>query len=282
MRLDRKKTLRRRQKKSRTRRRRAVQARQRGGSSLPKIAVITAIFGDYDTLKEPTDVLHKEKVDWFCFTDSTTFSSPTWKIDQRPYHIENETAEQKTLPNSFSNIQDPKIKSMISAKYYKLQTHKVEPLKGYQYYIWVDGSISLRPTFLENMFTFIRSGKQLVNFKHPERQTVKNEMEFSKDIGKYKSQPLKAQYEAYVKEGFPDTQGLFENTIQCKQNNPAINSVFDEWWLQNLKWSYQDQISYTYSLWKHSVMPDHVIHEKVFKNQNYSYLELKTFGKHLE
>ena len=281
MRLGRKKTLRKRVKKSRTRRR-AIKTRQRGGNPLPKIAVITAIFGDYDTLKEPVDVLHKEKVDWYCFTDSTKFSSSIWKIDTRPYHIEHETPEQKTLPNSFAKIQDPKIKSMMSAKYYKLQTHMVEPLKGYQYYIWVDGSISLRPTFLENMLKFITAGKQLVNFKHPARNTVKDEMEFSKDIGKYRSQPLKKQYEAYVKEGFPDTQGLFENTIQCKQNNQKINSVFDEWWKQNLTWSYQDQISYTYSLWKHSVMPDQVIYEKVFENKDYSYLQLETFGNHLK
>lgn len=255
--------------------------RQRGGNPLPKIAVITAIFGDYDTLKEPTDVRLKEKVDWFCFTDSTTYSSPLWKIDRRPYHLENETEEEKKYRNSISGTQYQKVKQMMSAKYYKLQTHKVESLKGYQYYIWVDGSISLRPTFLENMFKFITSGKKLINFKHL-RNSVKDEMMASIHMTKYKNQPLQMQYNAYLQDGFPDTQGLFENTIICKQNNPSINRAFDEWWLQNLKWTYQDQISYTYSLWKHNVYPDQIIYESVFDNPNYSYLKREHYVKHLD
>ncbi len=220
-------------------------------------------------------------MDWFCFTDSKTFSSPVWKIDTTPYHLQAETPQQKELRNSFAKITDPRTRNMMAAKYYKLQTHKLPPLKQYQYYIWIDGSISLQPTFLDEMLKFIQQGKRLVNFKHPDRSKVEEEMKFSLDITKYKSQPMEQQLAAYKAEGFPDTQGLFENTIQCKKNDPAINAVFDEWWAQNLKWTYQDQISYTYSLWKHKQMPDQVIHEKVFDNKVYSFLNKDTFKKHI-
>ena len=41
------------------------------GGSNPKIAIITAIFGGYDNLKDISPINNKDLVTWFCFTDNT-------------------------------------------------------------------------------------------------------------------------------------------------------------------------------------------------------------------
>jgi hypothetical protein len=268
-------TRRKRYNKTRAKKRRI----QRGGQQ-KRIAVITAIYGNYDTLKDPKDIINKDSVDWFCFTDDKNMKSSIWKVINRPYHIENNKEEYKQYKNFFDNIKEDRVKNMMSAKYYKIKTHEIDILKGYDYYIWVDGSMFLRPEFINNITKLINHPYELINFKHPERSTIKDEMNLSISMKKYENQNILGQYDAYIKEGFPDDLGLFECTIIVKKNIQRINEVFDLWWIQNLKYSYQDQISYTYCLWKKGVKPDYVIGEKVFNNTGYSYADYSLLKNH--
>ena len=255
------------------------QTRNQKGGNPKRIAVITAIYGGYDNLKEPTEVNNKELADWFCFTEDTNMKSPIWKIINTPYHIQNGKEEYKQYTNWFDNIKEDKTKNMMSAKYYKIKTHEIDILKGYDYYIWVDGSLLLRPGFLNNIIKLI-DRYELINFKHPARTNIKDEMALSITMTKYMNQNIPAQYDAYIKDGFPDDLGLFECTMIIKKNIPRINEVFDLWWIQNMQYSYQDQISYTYCLWKKGVKPDYVIEESVFDNPNYSYSDRSQMSSH--
>lgn len=255
---------------------------QRGGniSQKPRIAVVTAIYGAYDNLKEPTGVNNRESFDWFCFTDDANMKSPVWKVVNTPYHKQNGKEEYKQYKNYYDNIKDPKVMNMMSAKYYKIKTHEIDILKDYDYYIWVDGSLLLRPEFVNNIQKLIDQKYELINFKHPERTNIKDEMNLSVGMGKYKEQDIPTQYAAYVSDGFPDDMGLFECTMIIKKNVPRINDAFDIWWIQNMQYSYQDQISYTYSLWKKGIKPDYIINEKVFNNPNFSYSDRSLMTKH--
>ena len=38
-------------------------------------------------------------------------------------------------------------------------------------------------------------------------------------------------------------------------SNPQTFKFLDEWWLQNLIFTTQDQLSFPYSLWKHRILP---------------------------
>jgi len=97
----------------------------------------------------------------------------------------------------------------------------------------------------------------------------------SKDekMKKYKSQNIMDQYNAYIEDNFPDNSGLFEKTVFIRRNNLEINNLFDLWWENNLKYSYQDQISYPYVLWKTNIMPDYIIKKNVFNNEDYTYTD---------
>ena len=111
----------------------------------------------------------------------------------------------------------------------------------------------------------------LINFKHSVRDNIKDEVKLTLETKKYKYQNILGQYDAYS--DFPDNVGLFEMGLSIRKNNLEINSLFDLWWEHNLKYSFQDQISYPYVLWKKNIMPDYVINENIYHNKNYTYID---------
>ena len=247
--------------------------------STKKIAVITSIFGNYDNLKEH-NINNKDKVDWYCFTDNTHIQNNTWTIINTPYHLENIDAFDIQNTNSYPNIKhDQKIYNMMCAKFYKAKAHTIDILKKYDHFIWIDGSIILRPTFLDKMMEHTKH-HELIQFKHSTRDNIKDETNVSIQMEKYKSQKINEQYAEYINSGFPDKTGLFENTIMVRKNNNRCNAIYDKWWVHNLKYSYQDQISYPYVLWSLKEIPDYIIEKNVFNNDEYSYADFSLMTKH--
>ena len=246
-------------------------------NQIKKIAIITAIYGNYDNIKEQ-NINNKADVDWYCFTDNTDMKSDQWTIITTPYHLNSTKYEYK---NSYHNVSDKKIYNMMSAKYYKLKNHEIDILQKYDYIIWIDGSITLRPNFINNVLkNIIDNDYELASFKHSERNNINDEVKLSLTMDKYKTQDLKTQYQDYLQDGFNDKIGLFENTIIIRKKTERINNIFDMWWIHNLKYSYQDQISYPYVLWKLNEIPDYVIQENVFNNTEYSFVDFKYMNNH--
>lgn len=243
-----------------------------------RIAIITAIYGNYDNIKEH-NIHMKDKVDWYCFTNNVNMKSNLWNIINTPYHIHD---IQDSTYRKYKNYYDKnkKTKNMMAAKYYKIKSHKIDILKKYDYIVWIDGSIFLQNNFINNIQTLINKKYQLINFKHSIRTNIKDEVIVSKKIFKYINQDLDNQYKTYIKEGFQDNNGLFENTIIIRKNNSNIEKLFDEWWIHNLKYSYQDQISYPFVLWKNKMNPDYIINDNVFNNKDYSYVDYNMMKKH--
>lgn len=240
-----------------------------------KIAIITSIYGGYEYLKTYENVLNKDLVDWYCFTDSARLTkSAPWKIITTPYHLLN-TKNKSKYKNHFSGIKEEKVKNMMSAKYYKAVPHEIDILQGYDYFIWIDGNIKLRDNFIHNVMELFDQNQNanVFNFKHSQRDCVKDEVFFCKDWEKYRNQNLETQLNDYIDDGFDDSNGLYELTSFYRKNTPEINKIFDLWWIHNLKYSYQDQISYPYVFWKFNTKPDYVIHQNVFSNEDYCYVD---------
>ena len=126
----------------------------------------------------------------------------------------------------------------------------------------------------------IKNKYELINFKHSARNNVKDEVDVSIKMKKYDTQNLKEQFGQYINDNFPDNVGLFEKTVFVKKNTSRINKLFDFWWIQNLKYSFQDQISYPYSLWKTGIVPNYIIPQNVFNNVDYTYVNYNLMSKH--
>ena len=95
------------------------------GTSGNSVAIITANFGNYDSLKDP-NVNNANMVDWYCFTDNTDTKSEIWNVIDTPYHLQNEREYYSEYKNSYRNITDPKIRNMMAAKYYKIKAHEIQ------------------------------------------------------------------------------------------------------------------------------------------------------------
>jgi hypothetical protein len=244
-----------------------------------KIAIITSIYGNYDNAKSQDNVYDSDSIDWYCFTDNAGIKlSKKWKIITTPYHsvINSDYLQYK---NYYNNIDTDNTRNMMCAKYYKIQAHKIDFLKKYDYYVWIDGSIFLRDAFIKNINTLIKNDYNLIHFKHSVRDNIKDELSASMYV-KYENQNLKYQYSQYIKDGFEDKSGLFENTIFIRKNVSKINALFDLWWVHNLKYSFQDQISYPYVLWKSGITVDKVINHNVFNNEDYSFVKYDLMKSH--
>ncbi|MFL9827946.1 glycosyltransferase domain-containing protein [Rhodoplanes sp. SY1] len=210
---------------------------------MPRICVYTAIMGDYDELKPV--VRQSVACDWICFADRPGPEKPAgWTVIE-------------TDP--------PQVHPRMRAKFFKLLSHEVfpcgrvsdtygkGPLAGrfYDYLVWIDGSIRVKsPTFVEELVGAI-GRYDWAMFKHPDRDCVYDEVVASRHMAKYANQPLERQVAEYRSDGFPAKAGLMAcGVIARRTRSPTLAWIGELWWRENVIWSYQDQLSLPYVLWK--------------------------------
>jgi Protein of unknown function (DUF616) len=196
----------------------------------PRRALYTAIFGNYDRLK---DVAKQPGVDLICFTDDATLQHPAWQV----------------------RYAQPKYAHpRLSAKYFKALSHVV--LSEYDEVLWIDGSFTVQdPAFAPDAFQYLENAGMAL-FLHPDRGCIYDEAEISQQMIKYRDQNITGQVACYRKEGFPAQAGLFAGGIIARRNDDVQIRRFNEAWMeQNEKWTYQDQISLPYVLWKLGIEP---------------------------
>lgn len=193
-------------------------------------AIYTAIFGGFDTLREqPT----QPGFDMVCFTDDPTLTSNQWRV-----------------VHAKSRGDRPR----MSAKWFKAHPHKALPRHSRT--VWVDAGVQIqREDFAATVLDASRSsGLSLI--QHPTRDAVRAEALFCLDLPKYQGQPMLEQVDHYRhRKGFPDTSGLWAGGVMGRDNRRVIRRLSNQWWRENRRWTYQDQLSLPYLLWKFDVQP---------------------------
>jgi hypothetical protein len=116
-----------------------------------KIVVYTAIFGNYDDLKNQK--IKIEGVDFYCFTDNKNLKSNLFKI----VLVEPEYGDNTR-----------------NAKIYKILPHKF--FSKYEYSIWIDGSIIIKKFDLEELINKYLVKDNIALFKHPDRDCIYDEV----------------------------------------------------------------------------------------------------------
>jgi len=191
-----------------------------------KALVYTAVFGGYDAPK--THVPQSIQVDYVYFNEAHC-----------PY-----------LP---AHIRD--LHPRLIAKYFKLQPYVMPAYRNYDYVVWIDGSGTLlSPDSLTALISYCKSGYAV--FRHPNRDCIYDEADFCKDFEKYRSQPIEQQVDAYRRDGYPPHNGLYACGVIVRDTKKDFTSVDSDWLTENLKWSYQDQLSFPYILWKRGMEVD--------------------------
>lgn len=199
----------------------APELRNRSGKPL---AVYTAIFSDYDTLKLP----HPKwaaTADFYCITDRNFRETGAWQIVRPDYH----------------NAETTRI-----ARFYKIHPHLY--FSGYEASLWVDGNILLQADPAD-LLGDMPPGTDMTVFRHPERTRWEEEVMTCCERGKDDTAILLAQAMRYEEAGYQQKLPLIEtNVILRRHNQPQVIALMRKWWAELERGSRRDQVSLTYCM----------------------------------
>lgn len=194
-----------------------------------RAAVYTAIYGGYDTLREQPV---QPGFDMVCFTDDPDLTSTQWRVIHAP--------RRERHPR-------------MSAKWLKAHPHKALP--DYEHTVWIDGGVQIQCEDFAETVLAASTDTGLSLIRHPWRDRVADEAKFCADLDKYRHQPMMEQVEHYRRKGFPDESGLWAGGIIGRDSRRIIRTLGRRWWRENQRWTWQDQLSLAYLLWRLDLTP---------------------------
>jgi len=166
----------------------------------------------------------------------------------------------------------PNLSPRLRAKYFRMCTHLLYP--NTSFYIWSDASIILKEGIIDWLIYRLGDFDALF-FKHSKRSSITEEKDFLLNNlndpylkQRYEGYNMSEQVKDYLDDGFNDQIGLMECGLFIRRNKPNVNNAFNEWFIEQVKWSIQDQLSLPYILWKHQInfklIEDYTVYEGPF------------------
>ena len=242
---------------------------------MSKICFITAIYGNYEASCKKFAVQTIE-TDFICFTDNINIISNGWKIDTIPYHLNNKSdLDNDEFINSLSNNKH----TFNVAKYYKQSFQKIPILKKYDVIVWLDGTIEIiynktSEYILNNIYI-----KKIIGWHHEKRygflfkEVIESHFErYTSTYWNGQAQPYQdvdKQFKDYLDDGQHFT--FFKNInpnpknphfgvwltcfVAFLNNDNDVTKFLNLWYLQTLKYTTQDQISFPYVCRKTNLIP---------------------------
>ena len=203
-----------------------------------RVCVYTAIFGNYDPLRE----VPKQDVpcDYVCFTDDPALVRPKqWRVVHAPILPD----LHPRMRSKFFKILHHKIFSRGRLTYGRSWRERIFGGPRYDHTVWIDGSIQVKsPAFVREFIEHVGDTGWSM-FVHPDRNCVYAEAELSKSMPKYQQQPIDRQMEAYIAEGYPAENGLIASGLIARSTSADLAAIESMWWDENQRWTYQDQLS---------------------------------------
>ena len=188
-----------------------------------KGVIYTCITGGYDKLMKPKRV---EKFDYVCFTDQEMEPVSPWQIKIIKY--------------------EPRIDRKIKIKFH-------EYIHGYDYSIWVDGSIRVGAGVGRFVSGFLKSHGDIMLARHPQRNCIYEEAVACKDGMKDDLLIIDAMMDKYRAEGYPRGNGLYANGVLIRKHNNRVIELMNTWWDEFSSGSKRDQLSLPVALWRNPV-----------------------------
>lgn len=198
-----------------------------------KIAVYTTIFGNYDNLKDVPE--QNSEADFYCITDNPNIQHKDWQ-----------TIYSKGVP---CNVDHPRMK----AKFFKLMPFAIKELAKYEILIFIDATIQITTPEFINYCIAPMVTNDIALFEHPERNNIFAEAEGSKRMSKYNGQLIDGQinnYKDIIKE-----HKLYACGVMTRRFTDKITIAMKDWLLENIQYSYQDQLSFPIIAYLHDLKP---------------------------
>jgi GT2 family glycosyltransferase len=193
-----------------------------GGRS-PRIAIYTAITGNYDSIKLPEHL--DPRLDYIVFSDRTAPATGVWQVRPIPFFDDDPTRVARFV-----------------------KTHPHHLLHDYDVAIWIDSNVMLVGDIYAIVQQFLDSGNSVGALRHPLRASVYEELEAC--IHRKKDDPaiMRAQVAGYRDAGF-EHDDLIESNFMMFDLRTSLDTFFQRWWTEVDGHSKRDQLSLNYSLW---------------------------------
>jgi len=191
-----------------------------------RIAVYTAIVGDYDCLKIPTRI--DPRCDYYCFTDRDISWQDVWK----PREIAWRHADPAR-----------------TSRHMKLNPHEYFP--GYACSIWIDANLRLNCLAQALM---PEDEWDVALWRNPSRDCVYAAAEACAREGKDTQASIAAQMQRYRDAGYPQHAGLTACGVLVRRHNtPEAIGFARAWWDEVCRGSRRDQLSFGFSAWRRNL-----------------------------
>lgn len=187
-----------------------------------KVAILTANLGGFDKVEIPK-LSQSHDYNYHCFDD-----------------------------NDFPPIEG--LSSRFQYRIPKLFGFEMHP--GFDKYIWIDGSMSLQHEDSVQWFLDQLGDADLAFFKHPWRNTIKEEVDHIEEhlrkgkeyiTSRYKNGLHKEEYKMFLEDKLPDNC-LFASTAFIYKNNAAARTFLRSWWYLQSRYYSCDQIALTHAI----------------------------------
>ena len=196
-----------------------------------KKVVYSALLGKYDII-QPFNL--QKGFDFILFTDLTNINKKetNWTIVPIPKEL------------NHLNLSKFKIQRFI-----KLHPHLFFP--NYNLSIYIDTSFQIQGDLNEFLFRILTPKSNIYNFEHPFRNNIFDELSIVVEIGRENEIIATKIRERYIKEKFPDNNGLIEGCLIIRKHNEKdCIYLMNKWFEEIENYSYRDQLSFNYALWK--------------------------------
>jgi len=194
-----------------------------------RVCLFTALYSDYDVLRPVmSQAWEGGHADCIAFTDREVHAEG-WQVIVTP------------RPESHPRLQ---------AKYFKLNPH--ECLRDYDLSVWVDASLRVHsPHLVQDLSKYVSADSPAAFFPHRFRATLADELAAHLPLRKYAGLPIREQVASYVEQGFRDQVAMLECTcIVRRHHDPRVVELDRDWWHECRRWTYADQLSLPFLLWK--------------------------------
>lgn len=217
---------------------------------MSKVAILSCILGEFDTPIDPVVQDFPEGVDKIVF-------------------------------HRFTDKDFPAITGLTPRLQYRIpKLFGWQMFPDYDYYLWVDGSVSLVRQDSAKWFLKQLGNADIAVFKHPYRNTIKEESDYIDDylnrrrgtrkgqqylIDRYNNGLHKEQLKDIQLDTDYEDDHLYASTSFIYRDSEEVRDALRLWWLHQSRYYTCDQLAFTYSMRNLDVS---VIEENPFKSDH--------------
>ena len=211
--------------------------------------IYTTIIGNGYDLHEP--IVENKDWDHICFVSRNKSILCKKKLKESKWKI--------------IQVKDPSLTSEKLSRKVKIMQHEFLP-EQYETSIFVDARFTIKTDlniFCEEYLKHYGIAVML----HNRRNCAYEEGDYVVNQGLVSPNKIQMQLSHYKADGFPKRFGLFAPGIMIRKcGNIKVDKMMMDWWEEIKKYTYRDQVSLAYILWKNKVdfgiMPFHHTYER--------------------